>query len=104
MSLGSYVAQYKFTVLLMPNGPHKITGNQLLLKRKWNRVIFFHVAGLPFDESLVKSDKSLQDEEILKLLKTSASAKAAKKKKKAAEKAAVEESEAAAPQLVTAAN
>ena len=24
---GCYVAQYKFTVLLMPNGPHKITGN-----------------------------------------------------------------------------
>ena len=23
---GSHVAQYKFTVLLMPNGPHKITG------------------------------------------------------------------------------
>merc|ERR1711942_504918 len=23
---GAYVAQYKFTVLLMPNGPHKITG------------------------------------------------------------------------------
>ena len=23
---GCYVAQYKFTVLLMPNGPHKITG------------------------------------------------------------------------------
>jgi len=80
---GTYVAQYKFTVLLMPNGPHKITG-------------------LPFDESLVKTEKSLKDEEILKLLKTSASAKAAKKKKKAAEKAAVEESEAAAPQLVTA--
>ena len=33
MSLGSYVAQYKFTVLLMPNGPHKITGNQFLLNR-----------------------------------------------------------------------
>jgi len=80
---GTYVAQYKFTVLLMPNGPHKITG-------------------LPFDESLVKTEKSLKDEEIIKLLKTSASAKAAKKKKKAAEKAAVEESEAAAPQLVTA--
>merc|ERR1711983_28031 len=79
---GTYVAQYKFTVLLMPNGPHKITG-------------------LPFDESLVKTEKSLKDEEILKLLKSSASAKA-KKKKKAAEKAAVEESEAAAPQLVTA--
>ena len=62
----------------------------------------FYVQGLPFDESLVKTEKSLKDEEILKLLKTSASAKAAKKKKKAAEKAAVEESEAAAPQLVTA--
>ena len=60
-----------------------------------------NVLGLPFDESLVKSDKSLEDAEILKLLKTSASAKAAKKKKKAAEKAATEESEAA-PELVTA--
>merc|ERR1711878_234011 len=36
---GAYVAQYKFTVLLMPNGPHKITG-------------------LPFDEALYKSDHS----------------------------------------------
>merc|ERR1712088_66801 len=71
---GSHVAQYKFTVLLMPNGPHKITG-------------------LPFDESLVKSDKSVQDEEIVKLLKTSANPKAARKKKKAAEKATTEESE-----------
>merc|ERR1712045_317302 len=86
---GSHVAQYKFTVLLMPNGPHKITG-------------------LPFDESLVKSDKSVQDEEIVKLLKTSANPKvrrgeikvddiwmkyfqAARKKKKAAEKAVTEE-------------
>merc|ERR1711878_17397 len=69
---GTYVAQYKFTVLLMPNGPHKITG-------------------LPFDESLVKSDKSVQDEEIVKLLKTSANPKAARKKKKAAEKAVTEE-------------
>ena len=50
----------------------------------------------------MKTEKSLKDEDILKLLKTSASAKAAKKKKKAAEKAAVEESEGAAPQLVTA--
>ena len=40
------MAQYKFTVLLMPNGPHKITG-------------------LPFDEALVKSEKSLEDVEIL---------------------------------------
>jgi len=76
---GSYVAQFKFTVLLMPNGPHKITG-------------------LPFDESLLKSEKSVTDEEITKLLKTSANPKAAKKKKKAAVKAVVEET--AVPQLV----
>jgi len=76
---GSHVAQFKFTVLMMPNGPHKITG-------------------LPFDESLVKSDKSITDEEILKLLKTSANPKAAKKKKKAAVKAVVEETDV--PQLV----
>jgi len=76
---GSYVAQFKFTVLLMPNGPHKITG-------------------LPFDESLLKSEKSVTDEEITKLLKTSANPKAAKKKKKAAVKAVGEET--AVPQLV----
>jgi len=76
---GTRVAQYKFTVLLMPNGPHKITG-------------------LPFDESLCKSEKSIIDEEILKLLKTSANPKAAKKKKKAAVKAVVDES--AVPTLV----
>ena len=48
---GAYVAQYKFTVLLMPNGPHKITG-------------------LPFDEALYKSDHSLEDAEILVGLET----------------------------------
>merc|ERR1712055_505683 len=77
---GAYVAQYKFTVLLMPNGPHKITG-------------------LPFDEALCKSEKSIEDAEIQRLLKTSANPKAAKKKKKAAEKAVTEETEAA-PTLV----
>merc|ERR1712045_846199 len=77
---GSHVAQFKFTVLLMPNGPHKITG-------------------LPFDESLVKSDKSVEDGEIVKLLKTSANPKAARKKKKAAEKAITEDTESA-PSLV----
>merc|ERR1711994_114538 len=71
---GSHVAQFKFTVLLMPNGPHKITG-------------------LPFDESLVKSDNSVEDGEIVKLLKTSANPKAARKKKKAAEKAITEDTE-----------
>merc|ERR1712112_505544 len=47
---GAYVAQYKFTVLLMPNGPHKITG-------------------LPFDEAICKSEKSIEDAEIPKLLR-----------------------------------
>merc|ERR1719369_2559000 len=79
---GAHVAQYKFTVLLMPNGPHKITG-------------------LPFDEALYKSEKSLEDGEILKLLKTSANPKA--EKKKAAEKAVSDETatgEDAVPALV----
>merc|ERR1711887_141695 len=76
---GETVAQFKFTVLLMPNGPHKITG-------------------LPFDEAIYKSEKSVNDLEIQKLLKTSANPKAAKKKKKAAEKAVNEET--AAPVLV----
>ena len=43
--VGEYVAQFKFTVLLMPNGPLKITG-------------------LPFDEATVKSEHSIQDVEI----------------------------------------
>merc|ERR1712126_397210 len=67
---GAHVAQYKFTVLLMPNGPHKITG-------------------LPFDEALYKSEKSLEDGEILKLLKTTANPKAAKKKKEGSGKSGV---------------
>merc|ERR1712212_195564 len=69
---GEHVAQFKFTVLLMPNGPQKITG-------------------LPFDAALYKSEKSIEDQEIQTLLKQSANPKAAKKKKKAAEKAVVEE-------------
>lgn len=76
---GEHVAQFKFTVLLMPNGPHKITG-------------------LPFEEELYKSEFSVEDQEIQKLLKTSANPKAAKKKKKAAEKAVSEET--APPMLV----
>ena len=39
------VAQFKFTVLLMPNGPQKITG-------------------LPFDTELYKSEHSIEDQEI----------------------------------------
>jgi len=69
---GVAVAQFKFTVLLMPNGPQKITG-------------------LPFDAALYKSEKAIEDQEVLTLLKQSANPKAAKKKKKAAEKAVSEE-------------
>ena len=39
------VAQFKFTVLLMPNGPMKITG-------------------LPFDPELYQTEHSITDEEI----------------------------------------
>merc|ERR1712106_909930 len=77
---GSHVAQFNFTVLLMPNGPHKITG-------------------LPFEDAICKTEKSIEDAEIQKLLKTSANPKAAKKKKKAAEKAVTEET-GAVPTLV----
>ena len=42
---GESVAQFKFTVLLMPNGPHKITG-------------------LPFDTEIVESDKKIEDQDI----------------------------------------
>jgi len=77
---GEYVSQFKFTVLLMPNGPQKITG-------------------LPVDPELFKSEFELKDQEIQKLLKTSANPKANKKKKKAAEKAVSEETNGA-PTLV----
>merc|ERR1712223_2052565 len=76
---GESVAQFKFTVLLMPNGPHRITG-------------------LPFEDELFSSEHSVKDADIQKLLKTSANPKSAKKKKKAAEKAINEET--AAPVLV----
>merc|ERR1712227_319579 len=79
---GTFVAQFKFTVLLMPNGPMKITG-------------------LPFDESLYKSEKKVEDGEIVTLLKQSTNPRANKKKKKAAEKAVSEETKADdAPMLV----
>ncbi|XP_066147277.1 proliferation-associated protein 2G4 isoform X2 [Euwallacea fornicatus] len=60
------VAQFKFTVLLMPNGPHKITG-------------------LPFEPELYKSEHSITDPELKTLLCSSANPKAAKKKKKKSE-------------------
>ena len=42
---GEFVAQFKFTVVLMPNGPLKITG-------------------LPFDKELYESEYDIQDEDL----------------------------------------
>ncbi|XP_026097691.1 proliferation-associated protein 2G4-like [Carassius auratus] len=64
---GEYVAQFKFTVLLMANGPLRIT------------------TGL-FDPELYKSEHEVQDPELKTLLQSSASRKAQKKKKKKASK------------------
>jgi len=70
---GEFVAHFKFTVLLMPNGPHRITG-------------------LPFEPELYQSDYAISDPELKSLLNTSANPRAGKKKKKKnAEKAAVGE-------------
>ncbi|KAK3106673.1 hypothetical protein FSP39_024934 [Pinctada imbricata] len=71
-----FVAQFKFTVILMPNGPLKITG-------------------LPFEENWYESEKQVQDEELKNLLSQSASRKAAKKKKKKAGKSMAEDAEGA---------
>lgn len=75
---GEYVAQFKFTLLLMPNSPLRITCG-------------------PFDPECVKSELSVKDPELLALLNSSTSKRAAKKKKKkAASKAMQEASEEAA--------
>ncbi|XP_011502791.1 PREDICTED: proliferation-associated protein 2G4 [Ceratosolen solmsi marchali] len=62
-----YVAQFKFTVLLMPTGPHKITG-------------------IPFEQDLYSSQYSIETPELKALLSSSANPKSGKKKKKKAEK------------------
>lgn len=59
------IAQFKFTVLLMPSGSHKITG-------------------LPFDASLCESDITIQDEALKTILNKGISKSAKKKKKPAA--------------------
>ncbi|XP_045483130.1 proliferation-associated protein 2G4 [Harmonia axyridis] len=63
---GEFVAQFKFTVLLMPNGPHKITG-------------------LPFETELFQSENSITSPELKTILNSSANPKSAKKKKKKTE-------------------
>lgn len=64
---GEFVAQFKFTVLLMPNGPMRITSG-------------------PFEPELYKSEFEVQDADLKALLQSSASRKAQKKKKKKASK------------------
>jgi len=59
-----FVAQFKFTVLLLPGGTKKVTGLEL---------------GPLKDQAA--STKSVQDEDLKKLLATSANPKKAKKKK-----------------------
>ncbi|CAB4009226.1 Proliferation-associated 2G4 [Paramuricea clavata] len=63
---GEFVAQFKFTLLLMPNGPIRIT------------------QGPAFDMDIVESENSIQDENIKSILASSVSRKAQKKKKKKA--------------------
>lgn len=62
---GEYVAQFKFTALLMPNGPIRITQG-------------------PFDPAVIKSEHSIEDPDIKAILATSASRKTQKRKKKKA--------------------
>uniref|UniRef100_A0AAQ5X737 Peptidase M24 domain-containing protein n=1 Tax=Amphiprion ocellaris TaxID=80972 RepID=A0AAQ5X737_AMPOC len=64
---GEFVAQFKFTVLLMANGPLRIT-NSL------------------FEPELYKSEHEVEDPELKALLQSSASRKTQKKKKKKASK------------------
>ena len=66
---GEFVAQFKFTVLLMPSGPMWITSG-------------------PFEPDLYKSEMEVQDAELKALLQSSASRKTQKKKKKKASKTA----------------
>jgi len=70
---GEFVAQFKFTVLLMPNGPMKITG-------------------LQFEADHYKSEYQVENEDMKTLLSKSANPKAAKKKKKKATKQATDAS------------
>lgn len=66
------VAQFKFTILLMPNGTHQITG-------------------LPINLATFKSEHSIKDESLVELLATSMDTKANKKKQKSKAKSEVAE-------------
>lgn len=62
---GEYVAQFKFTVLLMPNGPLRITHGT-------------------WDPEFIQSEYSIKDEDLKKILSSQVSKKSQKKKKKKA--------------------
>jgi len=62
-----FVAQFKFTVLLMPSGSHKITG-------------------LPIDTSILESEHHIEDDSIKALLNRGVGHKSGKKKKKSGAK------------------
>jgi len=62
---GEYVAQFKFTVLLMPTGPLRITNGN-------------------FNVNIAESEHNIVDEDIKKLLATNVSKQGQKKKKKKA--------------------
>jgi len=70
------VAQFKFTVLLMPSGSHKITG-------------------LPFQSELYESEHKIEDEDVKKLLASGVNP--GKKKKKPADAVAPAPASTASP-------
>merc|ERR1711962_256697 len=74
---GEFVAQFKFTVLLMPNGPLRITNGT-------------------WDPECIQSEFSIKDEELRKLLTSQVSTKKTQKKKKKKAAAATTPSEEAA--------
>jgi len=78
---GDVVAQFKFTVLLMPSGPLRITG------------------GPAFEPELYNSDKKIEDKEILDLL--SQQIRPSKKQNKKKKKAAGAGAESEPPSLVS---
>lgn len=62
---GEYVAQFKFTLLLLPGGGHRITG-------------------LPLDLDMIESEHKVEDETLVSLLQKSACPSKKKNKKKKA--------------------
>lgn len=78
---GQSVAQFKFTILVVPNGNIRINGGLL-------------------DTELFKSDKQIEDKEIKELLLQSANRKAGGKKKKKKAKSAAEEAKCEAAAVV----